>query len=145
MFLSLTGGFAQRTAGISREGAAIGFDCVMQVGGRLTDEALIDMDTLDMDERSFPTLVGEVGFARGPAARGPVLEPTPAPERPLGTVVRQQADSWACRDYGSRRTGLFKSSHVNLAGRSACPSTGDISMTACPNKCSSMEGILQWL
>ena len=29
-----------------------------------TDGALTDMDALDMDARSFPTLVGEVGFAR---------------------------------------------------------------------------------
>ena len=70
MFLSLTGGFAQRTAGISREGAAIGFGCVMQVSGAggqtgaLPDMDGPDMDGLDMDERSFPSLVGEAGIAR---------------------------------------------------------------------------------
>ena len=58
--------------------------------------------------------LGEVWFCEGPAARRPVLEPTPTPERPVGDVVRQQK-VWVA---GPKRNVLLAISRVNVACRS---------------------------
>ena len=60
---------------VSREGAAIGFGCVMQVGGTRTDGVIARHAALDMDALSLPTLVGEAGIARDRPQGGPSWGP----------------------------------------------------------------------
>ena len=51
--------------------------------------------------------LAKLWFCEGPPARRPVLEPTPTPERPSLTVVRQE-QILGCADSGAQRTGLFE-------------------------------------
>ena len=60
--------------------------------------------------------LGEVWFCEGPTARRPVLEPTPSPERPPVTAVRQKRISEGAGTPGLKGPAYVKSSHVNVAG-----------------------------
>ncbi len=65
----------------------------------------------------MPTVRGwGVLFCEGPAARRPVLEPTPTPERPLLTAVRQKQISGGARAPILKGPAYLESSHVNVAG-----------------------------
>ena len=83
MFLLATGGFADEDRRISGEGAATSLGWSPQ--GLRTARA-----SLNTERRARPNLADEVLFCGGPAARLPVLEPTPTPERPQATVVRHK-------------------------------------------------------
>ena len=74
--------------------------------------------SLDTERRAPANLAGEVLFCGGPAARRPVLEPTPSPERPPVTAVRQKRilGGVAC---GRRRIG----GHVGAAARGEMATT----------------------
>ena len=64
----------------------------------------------------LPCVVGEVLFCEGPAARRPALEPTPSPERPLLTALRQKQILGA-RGRRASKDRPMQSSYMRVAGR----------------------------